>query len=69
MDKFVHVENLKLFKKRLAEAHTEAEREVILKLLADEEGKERLLNNGSLKRANLHDRAVPQEKLKLRPDL
>ena len=40
MDKYIHRENLTLFKKRLAEARTDAEREVILKLLANEEAKE-----------------------------
>lgn len=40
MDKYIHRENLTLFKKRLAEARTDAEREVILKLLADEKVKE-----------------------------
>jgi hypothetical protein len=39
MDQYIHRENLTLFKKRLAEAHTDAEREVILRLLADEETK------------------------------
>ena len=39
-EKYVHRENLALFKKRLAEAHSDAEREVLLKLLADEEAKE-----------------------------
>jgi hypothetical protein len=39
MDKYIHRENLTLFKKRLAEAHTDAEREVILRLLGDEETK------------------------------
>jgi hypothetical protein len=37
---------LTLFKKRLAEAHTGAEREVLLKLLADEEAKEPPPKNG-----------------------
>jgi hypothetical protein len=40
MEKFIHRENLALFKKRLAEPHGGAEREVLLKLLADEEAKE-----------------------------
>ncbi|UFZ03158.1 hypothetical protein LQG66_28545 [Bradyrhizobium ontarionense] len=40
MDEFIHRENLALFKKRLAEPRTDAEREVLLKLLADEEAKE-----------------------------
>ena len=40
MEKFIHEENLALFKKRLADAHGDAEREVLSKLLADEEAKE-----------------------------
>jgi len=40
MEKYVHRENLALFKKRLADAHSASEREVLLKLLADEEAKE-----------------------------
>lgn len=39
MEKYFHRENMALFKKRLAEAHSDAEREVLLKLLADEEAK------------------------------
>lgn len=46
MDEYIHRENLTLFKKRLAEARTDAEREVILKLLADEKTKGPLLKNG-----------------------
>ena len=42
MENFIHQENLALFKKRLAEPHTDAEREVLLKLLADEKAKEPL---------------------------
>ncbi len=40
MEEFIHRENLALFNKRLAEPHTDAEREVLLKLLAEEEAKE-----------------------------
>ena len=40
MEKYIHRENLTLFKKRLAESHSNAEREVLLKLLAEEEAKE-----------------------------
>ncbi len=41
MEKFIHNRNLALFKKKLNDPETtEAEREVILKLLADEEAKE-----------------------------
>jgi hypothetical protein len=36
MEKFIHQENLALYKKRLAETHSEAEREMLLKLLAEE---------------------------------
>lgn len=49
MERYVHRENLLLFKKRLVEAHIDAEREVLLRLLADEEAKEPLLKNGILK--------------------
>jgi hypothetical protein len=49
MEKFIHKENLALFKKRLAEPHTDAEREVLLKLLADEKAKEPLPKNSILK--------------------
>ena len=37
MEKFIHRENLALYKKRLAEPHTDAEREVLLRLLTEEE--------------------------------
>jgi hypothetical protein len=37
MEKFIHRENIALYKKRLAEPHTETERAVLLKLLAEEE--------------------------------
>lgn len=40
MEKFIQRENLALFKRRLAESHTDAEREVLLKLLAEEQAKE-----------------------------
>ena len=49
MDKYIHRENLTLLKKRLAETPTDAEREVLLRLLAEEEAKEPLLNKGILK--------------------
>jgi hypothetical protein len=49
MEKYIHRENLTLFKKRLAEAHTDAERVVLLKLLAEEEAKEPPPKNGILK--------------------
>ena len=38
---YIHLENLALFRKRLADpTTTEAEREVLLKLLAEEEARE-----------------------------
>jgi hypothetical protein len=40
MDKFIHRENLALFRKCLAETRDDAERKVLLKLLADEEAKD-----------------------------
>ncbi len=42
------MENLALFKKRLAEPHSDAERKVLLKLLADEAAKEPLLEKSIL---------------------
>ena len=41
MEKCIHRENLALYKKCLEELHTAVEREVLLKLLAEEEQKER----------------------------
>ena len=49
MENFIHRENLDLFKKRLAETHSDGEREVLLKLLADEMAKEPLPQKGILK--------------------
>jgi len=41
MDRYIHLENLALFRKRLADPKTTAaDREVILKLLAEEEARE-----------------------------
>jgi hypothetical protein len=40
MDKFIHRENLALFRKRLAEAPDDATRQILLRLLAEEEAKE-----------------------------
>jgi hypothetical protein len=40
IEEFIHRENLALFKRRLAEPHTEAEREMLMKLLAEEEARE-----------------------------
>lgn len=39
MDKFIHRENVALFRKRLAETTDERTRQVLLKLLAEEEAK------------------------------
>ena len=49
MEDFIHKENLALFNKRLAEPQTDAEREVLLKLLADEKAKESLPKHSILK--------------------
>jgi len=43
MMRYIHCENPALFRKRLAEACSESEREVLSKLLADEEAKEAFL--------------------------
>lgn len=40
MEKFIQRENVTLYKKRLAEPHTDAEHKILLKLLADEEAKD-----------------------------
>ena len=40
VEKFIQRENVTLYKKRLAEPHTDAEHRIILKLLADEEAKD-----------------------------
>ncbi len=40
IEKFIHQENLALFRKRLAEPHSDAEHKVLLKLLAEEEARD-----------------------------
>jgi len=40
MDKYIHRENLALFKKRLAEAKDESQRQIVAQLLAAEEAKD-----------------------------
>jgi hypothetical protein len=54
MEEYIHLQNLILFKKRLTEAHSDAEREVLLKLLADEEAKEFPRKMAFLSRVDLH---------------
>jgi hypothetical protein len=49
MENFIHQQNLALFKKRLAEPHTDAEREILMKLLTDEQAKEPPPGMGILK--------------------
>jgi hypothetical protein len=49
MENYIHRENLALFKKRLEKAHTDAERKVLLMLLAEEEANEPPPKNGVLK--------------------
>lgn len=46
MQKFIHQQNLDLFKRQLAEPHTDAEREILMKLLTDEQANEPPLKNG-----------------------
>ena len=40
MEKFIRRENLAIYKKRLAEPHTDAERNVLLRLLMEEEARD-----------------------------
>jgi len=40
VEKFIQRENVTIYKKRLAEPHTDAEHKILLKLLADEEAKD-----------------------------
>jgi hypothetical protein len=47
MEKYIHVENLNLLRKRLTEPHDDATHKVLLKLLAEEEAKEALLPKAS----------------------
>jgi hypothetical protein len=47
MAKFIHEQNLALFKKRLAEAHTDADRELLIKLLTDEQALNKLFGSSS----------------------
>ena len=61
MEEFIHQENLTLFKKCLAEPHTDAEREVLMKLLADEEAKEPLPKMEFSSRADLHQAAAAKD--------
>jgi len=63
MEKFIHQQNLALFKKRLAEPHTDAEREVLMKLLTDEQAKNHRRKMDSSSRADLHQEAAAQEEL------
>lgn len=42
LEKFIHQQNLLLFRKRLAEAHDASIHKMLLKLLADEEAKDTL---------------------------
>ncbi|MGZ5872139.1 MAG: hypothetical protein ACXWKP_08510 [Bradyrhizobium sp.] len=47
MEKYIHVENLILLRKRLTEPHDDATHKVLLKLLAEEEAKEAILPKDS----------------------
>jgi hypothetical protein len=50
MSNFDHQVVNRIWEKRLAEPHSDSEREMLLKLLADEEAKQPPLKNGILKR-------------------
>ncbi|MGA9087815.1 MAG: hypothetical protein WB420_01755 [Bradyrhizobium sp.] len=51
MDDYIHRENMALLRRRLSETSGETERRVLLKLLAEEEAKDRTV--GNLKSAEL----------------
>ena len=51
MDRFIHRENIGLFRKRLLEPITDAERAIISKLLAEEEGAQRKQDEAQRKKA------------------
>jgi hypothetical protein len=44
MEKFIRCENLTIFRRRLAEATTDTQRQLLLKLLAEEEAKELIVD-------------------------
>lgn len=51
MEEFIHRENLIIFKRRLAVAKSDEQRQMLLKLLAEEEARDACLNLGT-KRTN-----------------
>jgi hypothetical protein len=59
MKKFIHEENLKLFRKRLAETTNPAERQTLLKLLAEEEAKEPLKGSRRDPPSQVRPRSLP----------
>ena len=59
MEKYIHRENLTLFKKHLAESHSNAEREVLLKLLAEERLRQAIIEAQSAKPAR-EERVAPK---------
>lgn len=62
-EKFIHRENLTLFKKRLAASRSDAEREVPLKLLADEEARSLRRKMAYSSRVDLHQKSAAREAL------
>ena len=52
MEKFIHDENLKLFRKRLVEATDETQRELILSLIKEEEAKTPAIHLSRIKGPN-----------------
>jgi DNA repair exonuclease SbcCD ATPase subunit len=47
MDEYIHQQNLILFKKQIAEVKDEVKRNMLMKLLAEEQAKEPLPKRGS----------------------
>ena len=64
MEKYIHQQNLALFKKRLAELHTPAEREVLMKLLTDEQAKEPLSKMEFSSRVELHQATAVKDRIR-----
>jgi len=61
MEEFIHRENLIIFKRRLAEAKNDAQRQMLLKLLAEEEAKGGRSQPGAPSRLNQERPAQPKE--------
>jgi hypothetical protein len=60
MEKFITRENIKIFKQRLEAPADEAQRQTLLKLLAQEEAKSQQLNEGHEPKKNEAERLTKQ---------